>query len=256
MAAQELENNLITQLGKIADSYLRSRAHLKEIYMSFTINKETIEKIISMCYLFSIENFDYQYTWYNTEIDSIKLQGIFNNSFFQTKFLSPSDAITFLFKLYSLFYTDNQEGIAFILSHLDDLSVSNKFDPNNVENYDTVRGHLDVVFKISAARVNDFISAYNEDMRNYDPAINPLFLLNEAIDLRSDCDDELINYIRRPDYRQNIYNQYEYDLATPPREQEGRGIGWINRFTRDSLNINRIFNIRNNNLTFNILNLL
>lgn len=254
-----MADNIISQLSKYANSFTRSRIRDKTIYQSFDLNRETLETIITMCYYYSIENFDYEFKYHHNTIESIKIQGIVNRRFYQTNWLTPTSAISWLFKLYQAIYMKEREGIDFILRHIDWLSVSNKLDPTLLEDFDNVTGTIDIAYRLEnqAFFYDNFVADLHDNQEPY----NSRTLLDEALRLRLNNDDELINFELRGDLRQEL--DYNREIHGPNRnnrrlrrrpQRYGFGLNLLNSFRNESIKLNRLLNMKNLNLMNDFLN--
>lgn len=243
----------------------RSKLSKKTIYQNFEITNENLETIITMFYYYTIENFDYKYNYYHNQIDMVQLNGVVNNQYFHTNWLLPNDALSWLFKLYQAIYMKEQAGINFILRHLDWLSVSNKLDPLELDANTEPQGTLTISYRLehSVNLYDDFL----KDLHDPTPAWNSRVLMDEAINLRLNNDDEQINFLLRDDVQQELlYNQYERNQYRPPATRTkrlrrkpnrwGYGIHLINNFRDESIKLNRLLNIKNLNYVDNFFNLI
>lgn len=260
-----MADNIISQLSKFSSSFTRSKIRFKTIYQSFDLNEDTLESIITMCYYYSIGNYTNDFNYHHNKIEGMRLQAIINNNFYQTNILSPVDAISWLFKLYQAIYMKQQEGINFLLRHLDWLSVSNQANPSLLEDLADIRGTLDIAYSLSSSvnLYDDFL----RDLHDNQEPWNSRVLLDEAIQLRLDNDDEVINTMLRDDVRQELENQPQvnhqlerlHNRNRPTRlrrrpQRFGYGIRLINSFKNESIKLNRLLNMKNLTFLDNFIN--
>lgn len=217
-----------------------------------------------MFYNYEIDNFDQIFNYHNNQIDYVQLSGVFNNQYFNSTWLSYRDATSFLFKIYQAIYMKEREGINFLLRHLDWLSVSNKLEPESIEDFHGITGYLTITYQLNSSVhfYDDFIHDINHQHQTWDSRA----ILEEAINLRLENDDEYINSLMRDDVQQEIIYHRHEPQPQPQRpinsrkrlrkkpQRYGYGIHLINTLRNESINLNRLLNIKTLNLSNTLIN--